>query len=157
MAPPKAPTRNLPRRAAYVWWLFFAHEHVKDIFFFQCLKETHRGNCHIRWRGWGTSFVQTQGSVSTTRSVFFIDDSTSNPCSRPQNSVKKEEIQLDRDISALLGNNSAAGTLSAQSYDSIMGPDSEEDADEVDDLLAEEWMYHLMFICNLYFTIMLNR
>jgi hypothetical protein len=59
-------------------------------------------------------------------------------CSRPQPSVKDEEVQLDRDISALLGNNNSAATISAQSYDSIMGPDSEGEEHEVNDLLAKE-------------------
>jgi len=55
---------------------------------------------------------------------------------RPQAFIKHEEAQLDKDISALLENNSVAST-SILSIDSIMGPDSEEE-DEVDDFLARE-------------------
>ena len=65
------------------------------------------------------------------------EESSFDPRSRPRSSVKQEEAQLDKDISALLGKNSVA-RISALSYDSIMGPESEGEEDEVNDLLAKE-------------------
>jgi hypothetical protein len=58
--------------------------------------------------------------------------------SRSQNQppVKDEEAELDKDINKLLGNNSFA-SASTVTCDSIMGPDSEGEEDEVNGLLAE--------------------
>lgn len=57
--------------------------------------------------------------------------------SRHHPSIKDEEAQLDQDIHALLRKSSVAST-STRSYDSIMGPDSEGEEEEVSDLLGKE-------------------
>lgn len=56
---------------------------------------------------------------------------------RPSVKQEFEESELDKDIDSIIDGNSSA--MNEVSYDSIMGPDSdEEEEDEVSGLLAED-------------------
>jgi condensin complex subunit 3 len=63
--------------------------------------------------------------------------STPKTGARFRQSVKTEEIELDKEINELLSHTAGPSALSEVPYDSIMGPDSEEE-DEVNDLLVED-------------------
>lgn len=132
--PLKVPTRTLPRRAALVDYSSDLHVLIGD-FFSAAKKPVQPISLSSDSEGLGET-----SSLSKQRWVEFFTVTTKQHhlyYSRTQNRslVKDEEGELDKDINKLLGNNSFAN--SETTYDSIMGPDSEDEEGEVNDLLAE--------------------